>query len=97
MTILILHAIGGTAGDHWEQWLNNELTRIGHTVIMPNLPHAEHPDRFEWLKTIKGYLKDIDINKLVIFGHSLGVTSALDFIEQTSGNVKGLVSVSGFS
>jgi len=91
--ILILHGIYGRAGENWGQWLSNELHMRGHEVIMPTLPHADHPDRTEWLAAIRQYAADnVD---LVIVAHSLGVTSALDFIEQLS--VHALVSVSGFA
>ncbi len=91
MTILILHGIKGKAGDHWEQWLHDELQKKGHTVIMPTLPNAYHPDRNEWLQTIK----PIHPNGLVIIGHSLGVATALDFIEQSPVKIKALISVAG--
>ncbi len=96
MTILILHGIGGKAGDHWEQWLHDKLTEKGHTVIMPNLPQSAHPDRGLWLQTVKKNLKDVNVNRLVIFGHSLGVATALDFTEQTTGKIRALVSLAGF-
>jgi uncharacterized protein len=96
MTYLILHGVQGTAGDHWENWLNDELTKAGHTVLMPQLPDSDHPDRKIWLKTVKEILAKVDVNQLVIVGHSLGVVTALDFIEQSQQKVRGLVSVSGF-
>lgn len=97
MTVLILHGIQGYAGIHWEKWLNNSLTAQGHKVLMPNLPNAEHPDRSEWLQTAKGVIADCDLSDLVIVGHSLGVVTALDFIEQAPASVKAVISVSGFS
>ncbi len=97
MKVLILHAIQSYAGAHWEQWLHDELVKKGFEVIMPNLPRAERPDRSEWLSFIKSLTKDLDLGELIIVGHSLGVTSALDFIEQVTEPVEALVSVSGFA
>ncbi len=97
MPVLILHGIGGHAGIHWQQWLHDQLTQKGHTVIMPNLLQPDHPIRKNWLRAIQNLTKDIKLDDLIIVGHSLGVTSALDFIENTPTKVKGLVSVSGFS
>lgn len=96
MTILILHAIGSHAGAHWEQWLHDELTTQGHTVLMPQLPDAEHPNRAIWLSTTQSLAKDIPTHELVLVGHSLGVVTALDFIEHSPTDVRGLVSVAGF-
>lgn len=97
MNVLIVHGIMGRAGIHWQQWLHDELARNGHTVLMPEMPHAEHPDRTEWLETIKTVTADIAVEDLVIIGHSLGVTTALDFVESVSTPVRGLVSVAGFA
>jgi hypothetical protein len=95
MTILILHGIQGYAGIHWQQWLCDNLVKDGHEVIMPTLPEADKPDRKSWLKKIRETIKDADSNDLVIVAHSLGVTAALDFIEQEP--VKAIISVSGFA
>lgn len=96
-TVLIIHGIEGHAGIHWQQWLHDELAKRGYNVLMPNLPHSDHPDRAEWLKTIKKEVKDVAFSDLTVVGHSLGVTTALDLIESEKKKVKALVSVSGFS
>ncbi len=96
MAILILHGIGGHAGIHWEQWLHDELKKQGCDVIMPQLSHSEHPDRKHWLAEVKQAVAGVN-DELIIVGHSLGVTTALDFIESASESVKGLVSVAGFT
>ncbi len=97
MTIAILHGTDGHAGIHWQQWLHDELIKKGHTVRMPTLPHANHPNRSEWLQSIRNVLKDVDLSQLVIVGHSLGVPAALDFIEQSPSPINTLISISGFS
>lgn len=97
MTVLIIHGIGGHAGIYWQQWLHDELIKKGHRVIMPTLPNPDHPDRKECLITTKNLVKNTDLNELIIVGHSLGVVTALDFIEQTEGIVRGLAAVSGFA
>jgi predicted alpha/beta hydrolase family esterase len=97
VTILIIHGIGGHAGIHWQQWLNDALAAQGHRVIMPELPNADHPDRQIWLKEITEAVANTNLNELVIVGHSLGVTTALDFLEHVSSPIKALVSVSGFA
>ena len=96
MTVLILHGIEGHPGIHWQQWLHDELVKKGHKVIMPLLPDSNHPDRETWLKTALGSIADTGAGDLVIVGHSLGVPTALDLIEQLKSPIKALVSVSGF-
>lgn len=97
MTVLILHGIGGYAGIHWQQWLHDELVKKGYDVLMPELPNSEKPDRGEWLETVKKLVSKIDLFELIIVGHSLGVVTALDFIEQSKKPIKVLISVSGFA
>jgi hypothetical protein len=96
-TAIIIHGIGGHAGIHWQQWLHDELVERDFKVLMPDLPNPDHPDRKTWLAEISKALDGTDLNQLVIVGHSLGVTTALDFIEQADGPIDGLVSVSGFA
>src|SRR6185369_8587920 len=97
MNFIILHGIQGHAGIHWQQWLHDRLEEMGHGVLMPELPHAEHPDRQQWLEAVKRELEGINPSQLIIVGHSLGVATALDFIEQSQHKVHGLVSASGFA
>ncbi len=96
MNVLILHGIQGKAGENWTHWLSDSLTAKSYNVIMPTLPNADHPDRTEWLEAIKQITRNIS-DDLIIVAHSLGVTSALDFIEQSPTPINGLVSVSGFA
>lgn len=97
MTILIVHGILGHAGIHWQQWLHDQLITQGHTVIMPTLSEAKHPDRQAWLGEVKDLLKNVAPEDLLIVGHSLGVTCALDYLEQCNGKVRALVSVAGIA
>ncbi|OGL30501.1 hypothetical protein A3F37_01345 [Candidatus Saccharibacteria bacterium RIFCSPHIGHO2_12_FULL_41_12] len=96
-SIIIIHGIGGYAGIHWQGWLADELEKLDYNVLMPEMPEADNPDRSEWLSTIKNLLKNVELKDLIIVGHSLGVTTALDFIEQSDQRINGLVSVSGFA
>jgi predicted alpha/beta hydrolase family esterase len=96
-TVLILHGIGGHAGIHWQQWLHDELEKLGYEILIPDLPNPDHPDRQTWLAAVKDILTSVDPNELIIVGHSLGATTALDYIDQADGKINGFVSVSGFA
>lgn len=96
-TVLIIHGIGGHAGIHWQQWFSNALTAKNYHVIMPNLPSPNQPDRKTWLAEINKALEGVELADLVLVGHSLGATTAMDFVEQTTHKVNGLITVSGFA
>lgn len=96
MTVLILHDIGGHAGIHWQQWLHDELQNAGYKVLMPQMPDAAHPDRKTWLKTVRTLTAGLHPQELLIVAHSLGVATALDFIERLREPVRALLTVSGF-
>jgi predicted alpha/beta hydrolase family esterase len=96
MTVLILHGVGGHAGIHWQQWLSDVLKKEGHTVIMPELPNSDHPNRTVWFQTIEDSLADVNLSDLVIVAHSLGVASALDFLETIEAPIRAFISVGGF-
>jgi len=97
MTVLIIHGIGGYAGIHWQKWLYDKLIKGGYDVLMSDFPNPERPNRKEWLQIVKEEIRNIKPQELIIVGHSLGVTTALDLLEQVSGKAKGLISVSGFA
>lgn len=94
-TVLIVHGIGGCAGKHWQQWLHDELERQGCKVIMPSLPDADRPDRNVWMGKIRKLLENE--KEVVLVGHSLGVVSLLDALEELPVTVAGFYSVSGFA
>lgn len=86
----------GRAGENWGQWLHNELISRTYIVKMPNLSDPDHPDREKWLGEIIENMQTME-GDTVIVAHSLGVTSALDYLEVANHPLKGLVSVSGFA
>lgn len=96
-TVLIIHGICGHAGIHWQRWLHDELLKKGYKVVMPDLPNPDRPDRDEWLETVDRLTSDVDFSDLVIVGHSLGVTTALDLIEQSGKKIDTLISIAGFA
>lgn len=64
---------------------------------MPTLPKSDHPSRKEWLKVAKKYIRDVDVSELIIIGHSLGVVTALDLIQNLKKKIHSFISVSGFA
>jgi predicted alpha/beta hydrolase family esterase len=96
MTFLIVHGLGGYAGIHWQGWLRDQLIDKGHTVLMPDMPNPDHPDRHHWIKTLHTVTMHVDPSHLIIVGHSIGVPTALDMLETIDGKIPAFISVSGF-
>ena len=93
-TIAIFHGINGFAG--WQKDLSKKLILRGYKIIMPTFPNKDHPDRGICLKTVQSALKGINLPDLIIIGHSLGATTACDYLETIKTPISKFISVSGF-
>ena len=97
MHYIIIHGIQGHAGKHWQGWLSDQLKENGHNIVMETFPNSDKPDRKIWVNFLKSLTEDIPINQQILIGHSLGVVTAMDYIEQLRKPCRGLISVSGFA
>ncbi len=80
MRIVLIPGYKATAKSNFFPWLQDELHRQGHEVLIPNLPNPEAPDRDEWTKALLDQVGAID-DETIIVGHSLGGAAALRFLE----------------
>ncbi|HEX7259975.1 MAG TPA: alpha/beta hydrolase [Candidatus Saccharimonadia bacterium] len=96
MKVVILHAIQSNPSAHWLPWLKKQLEEEHIEVVIPELSAPDHPDRAQWLADAKAAIGSVDPDELILVGHSLGVTTALDYLEQAEMPVRGLVSTAGF-
>ena len=94
-TIVILHGIQGFAG--WQNDVSAKLISKGYKVIMPVFPNWGHPDRKECLKIVQKEVTNVNLSELTLIGHSLGVTTACDFLETLKSPIACFISVSGFA
>lgn len=80
--IVIIHGNGGgTSRDHWQPWLKQELEKLGHEVLCPDMPDNVEAKATEWLPFMKVTL-GIDENTYVV-GHSSGAVATLRYTEAT--------------
>lgn len=80
MRIILIPGYKATTESNFFPWLNSELRRRGHDVIVARLPNPEAPDRDEWNKALLDQVGAVD-NETIILGHSLGGAAALRFLE----------------
>jgi predicted alpha/beta hydrolase family esterase len=72
---LLLHGYGDEDNDRWQNHLQRRLEAEGAKVNFPNLPNRNtRPQLMEWRKIVEAILTDVDLQELVVAGHSLGST-----------------------
>ncbi|QOV38199.1 alpha/beta hydrolase [Streptomyces ferrugineus] len=58
--------------DHWQHWLADRLTELGHRVTYPQLPDPDDPELEVWLAELGGHLAGLDAGtERVVVAHSL--------------------------
>ena len=77
---LLLHGWPGKHPDKWQTHLAARLKEVGANVMFPDLPNATLPKVKEWREAIETLLEGVDLENLVIVGHSLGTSSWLDYL-----------------
>jgi predicted alpha/beta hydrolase family esterase len=80
-TFFLFHGTGGNPKENWLPWLNDQLVRDGHRVVVPAFPDADHPDLDRWLAHFHSLHPVID-GRSVFVGHSLGASFALHLLER---------------
>lgn len=80
MRIVLIHGLKASSKTNFFPWLRDELHKLGHEVIVPDLPNPEAPDPEEWTRTLVEAVGTVD-HETVILGHSLGGAAALRFLE----------------
>lgn len=84
--ILIIHGLESNAGEHWFLEEKERLEKLGHTVVVPNMPNTNHPKKEQWIKIIEDF--DPGDDNAVLVGHSLGGTAILRYLEKIDVKIK---------
>jgi len=83
--ILIIHGWESNSKEHWFLEEKQRLEKLGHEVIVPDMPNTFHPKREQWIKVIEDF--DPDDNSVLV-GHSLGGTTILRYLEKIDVQIK---------
>ncbi len=95
--VIIIHGWETDPSCNWFPWLKAELEKIGCEAIVPEMSNTNHPQMTEWLNYLDEVVGGINENTYFV-GHSLGVITALRYLERQSFDTKvgGAVLVAGF-
>lgn len=91
MTIFIIHGAYGSPEENWFPWLQRELDKRDHEVIVPKFPTPEGQSLKNWLKVIDEYKIGKDD---ILVGHSIGAGFVLRLLEKYK--VKAAFLIAGF-
>jgi len=99
MKFIILHGTMGSPDGNWFPWPKEELGKLGHKVVLPQLPTPEGQTPDNWVKAIK---ESVDSprepkSEIVIIAHSMSCFAACDYLAQTDSPINSAFFVSGFA
>jgi predicted alpha/beta hydrolase family esterase len=80
MRIIGVHGYKSSSKKNFWPFLYDELRKLGHEVIIPDLPNPEAPDPEEWVQTLLDQVGTLNGEDIIV-GHSLGAPTALKFLE----------------
>ncbi|MFE2752823.1 RBBP9/YdeN family alpha/beta hydrolase [Actinosynnema sp. NPDC059335] len=72
--VLILHGLGGSGPEHWQNWLAGELAHHGGSVDLPLFSSPDAPSLPAWLAELRSHLAAMpapDSGERVVVAHSL--------------------------
>ncbi|MEV6337622.1 alpha/beta fold hydrolase [Nocardia vinacea] len=81
--IVVNHGLGARAGSVWFPYFMAELTTLGHTVTIPNLPDPDAPRLEPWREAFATAVAAAGpAGDTVLVGHSIGGVNVLRMLEQ---------------
>lgn len=83
--ILIIHGWESNSKEHWFLKEKERLEKLGHEVVVPNMPNTFHPKKEQWVKVIQDFNLD---DRSILIGHSLGGTAILRYLEKIDEKIK---------
>lgn len=93
--VIVVHGWGGGSTDNWLPWLKSELEKLGHEVLVPDMPDTDSPVIEKWLDYLSKVVGTPDRNTFFI-GHSIGCQAILRYLETIDKPVGGAIFVAGW-
>jgi uncharacterized protein len=97
MKFVIFHGAYGSPAGNWFPWLKEELTNLGHEVLIPTFPTPQNQTLDYWIKTFEPIANAFNNDEEIVFiGHSLGCVFMLHIIEKYTIHLRSAIFVSPF-
>ncbi|MCL4382856.1 alpha/beta hydrolase [Patescibacteria group bacterium] len=98
MKFVILHGTLGSPEINWFPWLKDRLEKIGHKVVVPQLPTPEGQDPDNWIKTIKEVVESLGgpDTGTVIVAHSMSTLAVCHYLGSIDNKIRACFFVAGF-
>ncbi len=93
--IIIVHGWSGSPDDNWLPWLNVELEKLGHEVIVPSMPDTDSPVIEKWVSKLAEVVGTPDAETYLI-GHSIGCQTIMRYLETINTPIGGALFVAGW-
>jgi len=99
MRVIIVHQwMAGADGD-WRPWLKSELEKLGHEVLVPEMPDIDTPIIEKWVGKLAEVVGVPDKDTYFV-GHSIGCQTILRYLDshrfKTLETIGGAVFVAGW-
>lgn len=93
--VIVVHGWGGSSMDNWLPWFKNEIEKLGHEVLVPDMPNTDNPVIEKWVNYLSEIVMVPDQNTYFV-GHSIGCQTILRYLETISTPIGGALFVAGW-
>ena len=80
-----MHGKDATPRDKWYPWFGEQVKRLGHEYIAPELPNPSEPIFDEWIEGLDSCKPDEDT---ILIGHSRGGAAVMRWLEMQPPEVR---------
>ncbi|HEY9705733.1 MAG TPA: Fe-Mn family superoxide dismutase [Allocoleopsis sp.] len=95
-TFIIVHGWDGDSRIGWFKWIKEEIEKLGHKAITPQMPNPGEPKINEWTEKLFEISRTLNQKDTIFIGHSIGCQAILRFLEKYNFECGGAIFVAGF-
>lgn len=79
--VFIIHGWGGSPKNDWLPWVISQISNIGFSVIVPQMPDTDCPQISPWIKKLNNLVGKPQ-NGDILIGHSIGCQTIWRLLEK---------------